>query len=54
MRYIIVNDMVHEELFWLSRYQSVHRLITHCNHRPDRYRALGVIVIKSENMKGHK
>ena len=47
--YIVVNGYDYAELYWLSRYQNIHRLITHCTSIPKvSFKAMGYTVYKSE------
>lgn len=46
---IIVNDENYCDLYWISRYQNIHRLITHCTHPPlDSFRMNGYVVMNVE------
>ena len=47
---IIVNERDHKNIYWASRYQNIHRLITHCSNRPKRFIANGILVVTLEEL----
>lgn len=49
---IIVNDENYCDLYWVSRYQNIHRLITHCTHPPlDSFMMNGYRVLNIEGLE---
>lgn len=38
----VLADDAHKELFFVTRYDSIHRLMTHCNNRPKMFRCRGI------------
>ncbi len=44
----LVNTADHKAMYWASRYQSIHRLITHCSHRPKQFMASGYKIVEVE------
>jgi len=49
---LLVSEEMFNMVYWKSRYQNIHRLITHCSNPPKKqFIAKGYMIIKVEEKK---